>query len=200
MTQRNQEKTLLHNLCVKRNIPKPTYDTKREGGEDHCPVFVSTVTLDDGKVYRGPSAPSRKEAEALVSALILEDLDSEKRIPLVLVDKDELFRVADAIPRNRRNCVDLYVFGMVESIEQGPRIFVCEGIKYVTSSLPVETILSAYLGFFLGKALHSRYIVVCKSPAMTKALDTYSAKSSPLHCRLLFHVTEEQNLRDLLDL
>lgn len=45
------------------SVDLPKYNSKKCGGEDHTPIWISTVTLYDGKTYEGEKCNTRKKAE-----------------------------------------------------------------------------------------------------------------------------------------
>lgn len=54
-------KSILNQICQQNHLPTPRYMSDRTG-EDHCPIFTSTVIVN-GKKYVGKPAGSKKESE-----------------------------------------------------------------------------------------------------------------------------------------
>lgn len=55
---------MLSEKCQKNNVsPLPTYQTKKIGGEEHTPIWMSKVTLYNGKKYTGEPRPNKMAAE-----------------------------------------------------------------------------------------------------------------------------------------
>ncbi len=54
-----------HENCIDKALGLPIYDTKRIGGEDHCPIFQSKLTFrgSDYPGCTGNPRPSKKQAE-----------------------------------------------------------------------------------------------------------------------------------------
>lgn len=75
-----------------RPISLPIYNSKRCGGDDHIPLWISTVTLYDGKTYKGGVLSSRKKAEissARVALVSLNEAKLRKNKIKVVLDKVE---------------------------------------------------------------------------------------------------------------
>lgn len=76
-------KNLLQEHYQKLNLPPPIYDCKRVGGEDHTPIWQSTVTIHTGEKFRGEKYPKKTDAdisaaqEALKKVVALDDYTFE---------------------------------------------------------------------------------------------------------------------------
>jgi hypothetical protein len=196
MTQRNQEKTTLHNFFVKQGTPQPTYNTERVGGPDHCQEFRSSLTLSNGTFYRGPISLSRKEAEARVSAMALEDL-VERRKSLLLIDAETMAGLAFRLTGDMLKLLDVHVLHQVESQQDFSSL---TGIAVILTEGRLPYVMSMHLGYFLGRGLHSRYIVASSSMAMANVLSAGIERSTPWSPSSLILLTKEENLPTLLDL
>lgn len=67
-------KNTLQEYFQKRKQNLPVYDTYRDGGSAHSPLFVSKLTLDDGQVFNG-TGQNKKKAELDAAILALQSLN-----------------------------------------------------------------------------------------------------------------------------
>jgi hypothetical protein len=65
-------KALLNQYCQKHQIAL-TYDTRRNGGQDHIPSFTSKVKMQEYAFISDP-APSKKDAEQFVAEVVYKFL------------------------------------------------------------------------------------------------------------------------------
>lgn len=56
-------KNLLQEYYQKKGLPLPTYETKRIGGSDHSPLFISTVITSDDLIIDSSPKNTRKKSE-----------------------------------------------------------------------------------------------------------------------------------------
>jgi len=68
-------KNFLQEYFQSRNLSLPEYDTGRVGGEDHKPLWVSQVQLEDGTIFVSPVCSSKKQSEKLAAAEALKFLE-----------------------------------------------------------------------------------------------------------------------------
>jgi ribonuclease III len=68
-------KNILQEYFQKNNLELPKYKTQRLGGSDHQPVFVSEVTLYDGRVFSGEKEQNKKAAELSAAQKVLNEID-----------------------------------------------------------------------------------------------------------------------------
>jgi hypothetical protein len=153
--QRNQEKTLLNNLCVKRGLGMPFYRTVRSGGPDHCPEFDSVVSLGLGEEYGAKGAPSRKEAETLAASRALSALHKVKKT-LLLIDGETMPGLLGEMSEEDIRHVTIYLLRSVLSKGAVP-----QNIEVVATS-DITRALVAYLGFFMGQGVYERFIVASR--------------------------------------
>ena len=73
-------KNTLQELYQKQKLPLPKYKTVRLGGEEHKPIFISTITLYDGQIIEGTSENTKKTAELNVAKKVLELVNPPKII------------------------------------------------------------------------------------------------------------------------
>jgi hypothetical protein len=71
------EKSRLQELCQKNCWILPTYTNQCIGGSCHCPIFVSSVCVND-IVYKGGQKPNKKAAENDAALIALETLETLK--------------------------------------------------------------------------------------------------------------------------
>lgn len=57
----------------------PKYNSERCGGDDHIPIWISTVTLHGGRTYKGKTCTSRKKAEISSAGVALIALAKAKK-------------------------------------------------------------------------------------------------------------------------
>lgn len=83
MSQKNK----LQEVLMRRNLPVPSYDTQRVGGEDHDPSWISIVTFQtkDGVVVEmsGPLCNTKKAAELTVAKIAIDSLRVDKMSPVL---------------------------------------------------------------------------------------------------------------------
>lgn len=82
------EKNRLQEYADKRHLPHASYDPKRVGGQDHSPVWQSTVTLWNGTTYTGKCAGDRVTSERSAAQVALVDLTevAEENMPPIMVE------------------------------------------------------------------------------------------------------------------
>jgi len=67
-------KTRLQEYVQSRNHPLPKYHSVREEGEDHARQFVVACSVEKPGLTRNGSGSSRRKAEQLAAAAVLEAL------------------------------------------------------------------------------------------------------------------------------
>ena len=79
-SSKNSLQELYQGLSKPGNLVNlPIYNSIRCGGDDHIPLWTSTVTLNDGRTYEGEIVSSRKKAEISSAKVALEALDKDKK-------------------------------------------------------------------------------------------------------------------------
>jgi hypothetical protein len=91
MTEKLSFKNILQERFQKSGMKPPIYNTYRQGGTDHAPIFISELELPTGEFFIGQPAPSKKEAERIVAdaALISMDPIEEKQSEITLLHAEE---------------------------------------------------------------------------------------------------------------
>ena len=85
----SDNKSLLNIHCQKKGISTPTYKTRRIGGDDHNPLWISIVTIQDGdniKQFIGMPSKSKKLAEFSSAKQATQELSKEINNENVNVD------------------------------------------------------------------------------------------------------------------
>lgn len=67
-------KNLLQEYYQKIGEPTPKYKTERCGGSPHEPLWISIVTLPNGKMYKGDMKSDKKSAEQYVAKMVYDIL------------------------------------------------------------------------------------------------------------------------------
>lgn len=68
-----------HCQALRKNLPK--YDSKRKGGPDHSPEWISRVKLFDGSIHLSSPTASKKEAEKEAALIAYNYLEKNFPIP-----------------------------------------------------------------------------------------------------------------------
>ena len=71
------EKSRLQELCQKESWILPIYTNECVGGSCHCPIFVSSVSVNNA-VYKSEQKPNKKAAENDAARIALESLGKLK--------------------------------------------------------------------------------------------------------------------------
>lgn len=101
-------KNTLQERFQKAGMKPPTYNTYRQGGTDHAPVFISELELPTGEFFISGPAPSKKEAEqsaATMALLSMNPIEEKKTVTLlhseepvlVLIDIENVSKDFDTI-------------------------------------------------------------------------------------------------------
>lgn len=165
--QRLHAKTELSNFAEKMLRQTPEYETARCGGEDHEPLFCSSVRVGD-VWYKGEVRHSRKEAETSAAAYALETLCQRKRSTVLLIDCDWdiLAELLPALKPEVLEMIDVYLF--TTTFTKLPKRL-HSGIEVVCNASPSMT-LFAYMGYFMGSGAYERYCVGSRSIQMPSHL------------------------------
>lgn len=105
-------KNELQELCLRLHSQLPIYDTTRASGEDHAPVFHSTVTMPDG-TSSAAAGSSKKKAELSAAACYLIDHAEEKPIKKLVHDNIRVFVDMENLPTVATRIHDNYDIRMV---------------------------------------------------------------------------------------
>jgi hypothetical protein len=114
-------KNILQEYFQKNNLELPKYKTQRLGGSDHQPVFVSEVTLYDGRVFSGEKEQNKKAAELSAAQKVLNEIDFKppkrsvssfnlKRKVGIFIDLENKPSIVEEINNSIDINVDMFVF------------------------------------------------------------------------------------------
>lgn len=67
-------KNNLQEICQKNGYDFPKYESEIIGGEDHTPIWITTVTLYNDKIYQSSPKKSKKDSEAEAAAKAYNDI------------------------------------------------------------------------------------------------------------------------------
>ena len=80
-------KNLIQEYCQKNNLNIPVYKTERVGGEDHKPIFISSLIFND-KEFKSSEWSSKKAAELEVAGHLFNFLISIKKEVVIKNSED----------------------------------------------------------------------------------------------------------------
>lgn len=164
MSNQKSSKNILQEYCVAKGSPHPVYDTYRESGPSHNPVFKSKVILDNSLTFVATGS-SKKAAELKVAkvANIYFGLEAEtpprdnectcspKSDTAILIDLENMS--GDVPQFQKLKGVDIYGFATTNHPSSCKEI---SPIKLKTVNSTVKDAADMYLAMALTQMIASR--------------------------------------------
>lgn len=69
-------KNILQEYFQQKQLSLPIYDTKRKGGSDHAPSWLSVITIYDGKKFEGRISQTKIQAEISAASTVLDYINT----------------------------------------------------------------------------------------------------------------------------
>lgn len=186
-------KNALQEYYQKKKEPQPIYDTKRIGGTDHEPDWITILTLPtEKKTFQGTKKSTKSESQQEVADMAINFLHKRSQEPSktlnfienkdigIFIDGDNLPTVFDSLaelklPKN----IHIHLF-----VNQGHNLATKEIPKRIQRVIvPVghrdvaDTIMTLHMGAYLFDKTYDKYIIVSKDHFAVVIVDAINAKT-----------------------
>lgn len=175
-------KGLLQEHCQKRKVANPIYERARVGGEDHEPLWISTVTVDQLS-FTGDVQKSKILADQAAADIALASLQESERTratskildesTVVLVDVENLPKFIDELKSEVSKCNVIAFVGEHHPLAE--KTFPSNVLVIKTDSTrkdATDTCMQVYVGCLLAKNTYENYIIVTRDHFGSSLVDT----------------------------
>lgn len=97
-------KNILQEYFQQKQLSLPIYDTKRTGGSDHNPSWLSVITINDGKKFTGHISQTKIAAEISAAGIVLDYINTRQeeiksQTKVANLNKVSVSKVVNSIPQ-----------------------------------------------------------------------------------------------------
>ncbi|HSW76873.1 MAG TPA: putative dsRNA-binding protein [Candidatus Saccharimonadales bacterium] len=169
-------KNKLQEYFQKLKLPLPTYKTNKVGGEDHCPLWSSTVILHDNVYYEGDVFYSKSNAEKSAAQKAFVCLETKntndhhsKNYSLktaIVIDIENMPKFFEEIPEKDLMNDNLHVYGFIGI--NHPLMNKMLHPKFIQVKSPstrkdgTDTCIQVTIGCWLALEKYDQYIIVTR--------------------------------------
>jgi len=200
-------KNKLQEYFQQSKLSLPVYKTTRAGGQDHAPLWVSSVFCHNGTSIEGEVFNSKSDAEKSAAQKALHHLQSTlhalkeaKDYPLktaIIIDMENMPKFFDTIPEEDLNHENLTVYGFIGV--HHPMMDKMVHPKFVQVQSPstrkdgTDTCIQVTVGHWLAEEKYDNYLIVTRDHFGSCLVDMITADNMMWKKKEAKHITKYED-------